>query len=147
MAISSNTTTYGNQVPGPMRRPVTLEDRKLTGLLYPIPTNPKNGYFSKMSGLMLVRSNLSSLVRTERGERFMRPDYGCNLRKFLMEPLDEVTFSLIKEEIVIAIRRYLKAVMVGKLQVFETRDSNLKVNLFCSLRDAVATSFNIGVKI
>tara|TARA_R100000963_G_C4641853_1_gene105470 strand:+ start:413 stop:607 length:195 start_codon:yes stop_codon:yes gene_type:complete len=64
-----------------------------------------------------------------------------------MEPLDEATFSLIKEEIVISIRRYLKTVSVGKLQVFETRDSNLKVNLFCSLRDAVATSFNIGVKI
>lgn len=147
MAISSNTTTYGNLVPGPMQRPVTLADPKLTGLLYPVPTSPKNGYFSKMSGLSLVRSNLSSLVRTDRGERFMRPDYGCNLRKFLMEPLDEVTFSLIKEEIVTSIRRYLTTVNVGKLQVFETRDSNLKINLFCSLRNAVATSFNIGVQI
>ena len=147
MAISSNTITYGNVAPGPLKRPEMLLDPKLTGLLYPVPTNPKNGYFSKMSGLSLVRSNLSSLVKTERGERFMRPDYGCNLRKFLMEPLDEVTFSLIKEEIVTAIRRYLTTVKVGKLQVFETRDSNLKVNLFCSLRDAVATSFNIGVKI
>lgn len=147
MAITNTTKTYGSILPSPIRRPVTLQDPKITGLVYPIPPNPKNGYFSKMSGLALVRSNLSSLVRTERGERFMRPDYGCNLRKFLMEPLDEVVFSLIKEEIVTAIRRYLSTVSIGKLQVFETRDSNIKINLFCSLRDAVATSFNIGVRV
>jgi phage baseplate assembly protein W len=64
-----------------------------------------------------------------------------------MEPLDEVTFSLIKEEIVTAIRRYLTKVTIGKLQVFETRDSNIKVNLYCNLRNAVATAFNIGVKL
>lgn len=147
MAISNNTVNYGSNVPGPMQRPVTLQDPKLTGLNYPIPKNPKNGYFSKQSGLSLVRSNLSALVRTDRGERFMRPDYGCNLKKFLMEPLDEVTFSLIKEEIVTCIRRYLTKVNIGKLQVFETRDSNLKINLYCSLRNAVATAFNIGVRI
>ena len=147
MAISSNTTRYGSVVPGPMQRPTTGKDPKLIGLNYPIPTDPKNGYFSKQSGLSLVRSNLSSLVRTERGERFMRPDYGCNLRKFLMEPLDEVVFSLIKEEIVISIRRYLTKVSIGKLQVFETRDSDIKVNLYYSLRDAVSTAFNIGLKI
>ena len=77
----------------------------------------------------------------------MRPDYGCNLRKFLMEPLDAVTFSLIKEEIVIAIRRYLSTVSLGKVQVFETVDSNLKVNLFCNYRNLTSTSFNVGVRI
>jgi len=77
----------------------------------------------------------------------MRPDLGCNLKKFLMEPLDEVLFSLIKEEVVTAIRRYLRTVAIGKLQVFETRGGQLKVNLFCSVRDAIATAFNIGVRI
>jgi hypothetical protein len=64
-----------------------------------------------------------------------------------MEPLDEVTFSMIKEEITIAIRRYLSTVAIGKIQVFETRSSQLKVNLFCSVRDAIASAFNIGVRI
>jgi len=147
MAISSNTTTFGNLVPGPMQRPVTGQDPRLVGLAYPVPVDPKNGYFSKMSGLSLVKSNLRSILKTERGERFMRPDYGCNLRKFLMEPLDAVTFSLIKEEIVIAIRRYLSTVSLGKVQVFETVDSNLKVNLFCNYRNLTSTSFNVGVRI
>jgi uncharacterized protein len=147
MPISNNVTQYGTVAPGVIQKATVLKDPRLQGLNYPIPTNPKNGYFSKNTNLDLIKSNLRSLIRTERGERFMRPDYGCNLRKFLMEPLDEVTFSLIKEEIVTSIRRYLSTVSIGKVQVFETRTSQLKVNLFCSVRDAVSTAFNIGVRI
>jgi len=54
---------------------------------------------------------------------------------------------MIKEEVVISIRRYLSTVAIGKLQVFETRSGQLKVNLFCSIRDAIASAFNIGVRI
>lgn len=147
MPISNDVTRYGTVAPDVIQKATVLKDPRLQGLNYPIPTNPKNGYFSKTTNLDLIKSNLRSLIRTERGERFMRPDYGCNLRKFLMEPLDEVTFSLIKEEIVTSIRRYLSTVSIGKIQVFETRTSQLKVNLFCSVRDAVATAFNIGVRI
>jgi phage baseplate assembly protein W len=147
MAISNNVTTYGAITPSLIQNATVLKDPRLQGLNYPIPKNPKNGYFGKTTNLELIKSNLSSLIRTERGERFMRPDYGCNLRKFLMEPLDEITFSLIKEEVVTSIRRYLSTVAIGKLQVFETRGGQLKVNLFCSIRDAVATAFNIGVRI
>jgi phage baseplate assembly protein W len=147
MPISTTVTTYGTVAPSVIQKATTLKDPRLVGLNYPIPKNPKNGYFSKATNLNLVKSNLSSLIRTGRGERFMRPDLGCNLRKFLMEPLDEVTFSSIKEEIVLAIRRYLSTVAIGKLQAFETRSGQLKVNLFCSVRDAIATSFNIGVRI
>lgn len=147
MAISNDVKTYGTVAPRSIQRPSILQDPKIIGLNYPIPTDPKRGYFSKSSNLGLIKSNLQSLIRTERGERFMRPDYGCNLRKFLMEPLDEVTFSMIKEEVTVAIRRYLSTVSLGKLQVFETRSGQLKVNLYCSVRDAIATAFNIGVRI
>lgn len=147
MPISSNVTRYGTVAPSVIQKATVLKDPRLQGLKYPIETSPKNGYFSKATNLELIKSNLRSLIRTERGERFMRPDYGCNLRKFLMEPLDEVTFSMIKEEVVTSIRKYLSTVSVGKLQVFETRGGQLKVNLFCSIRDAVATAFNIGVRV
>jgi len=147
MAVVDKSDFYGDMPGSVIQRTTTLKSPKLSGLTYPVPISPKNGYFSKMSGLELVRSNLKSLIKTERGERFMRPDFGCNLRKFLMEPLDEVLFSMIKEEIITAVRRYLGTVSIGKLQVFENRFGHLDVKLFCSLRDAQFTAFNIGVKI
>ena len=77
----------------------------------------------------------------------MLPDYGCNLIKFVMEPLDETTFNLIKEEIDISIRKYLKAVNIELLQVLETRSNNIDVKLVCSLKDSELTKFDLGVRI
>ena len=147
MPTSTTVTRYGTVAPSVIQKATVLKDPRLTGLNYPIPKNPKNGYFSKSTNLQLVKSNLSSLIKTGRGERFMRPDLGCNLRKFLMEPLDEVTFSMIKEEITIAIRRYLSTVAIGKIQVFETRSSQLKVNLFCSIRRSLLISVPLTLKV
>tara|TARA_R100000231_G_scaffold137651_2_gene114372 strand:- start:168 stop:362 length:195 start_codon:yes stop_codon:yes gene_type:complete len=64
-----------------------------------------------------------------------------------MEPLDESLFAIIREEVTLAVRKYLKTVSVQKLQVFDTETSQLKVNLFCSVRDSVSTAFNIGVTV
>jgi len=147
MAIPTSTTTYGKLIPPKALRDATLKDSKVYGFNYPPQASPGNGYFSKSSGLTIVTSSIRSLVRTERGERFMLPDYGCNLRKFLMEPMDEVTFRLIKEEIETSFRKYLRAISIGKLQVFETKQFNLQVKLFCSLRDVKNSNFGVGVRI
>jgi|TARA_S200002703_G_scaffold118139_1_gene103772 phage baseplate assembly protein W len=147
MPISTKVTQYGTVASTDLQKATVLKSPKLTGLNYPIPTDAKNGYFSKSTNLALIKSSLKSLLKTERGERFMRPDYGCDLRKFLMEPLDEATFALIKEEVSTAISRYLDSVSLGKIQVFETRTGELKVNLFCAVRDSIATNFEIGVRV
>jgi len=147
MPISDTVTRYGTVAPDQFQKPVVGESAKLLGLKYPVDKDPKRGYFSANSNLDLIKSNLNSLIRTERGERFMRTDFGCNLRRFLMEPLDSTLFQTIREEIVLSVRKYLKTVNIQKLQVFETASSQLKVNLFCSVKDTVATTFNIGIVI
>tara|TARA_R110002124_G_scaffold164319_1_gene331704 strand:+ start:9791 stop:10234 length:444 start_codon:yes stop_codon:yes gene_type:complete len=147
MATPTTTVTYGNIIPPKSIRDITLKDNKLIGFKYPFVAAPGNGNFSKSSGLDLIRSSIRSLLRTERGERFMLPDYGCNLRKFLMEPMDETTFRLIKEEIQTSFRKYLRQVSVSKIQVFETRQNNIEVKLFCSLRDAKGSNFGVQVRI
>ena len=147
MAIPTTTVTYGKLIPPKAQRDATLKDTKISGFIYPPVANHANGYFSKSSGLQLIRSSLRSLIKTDLGERFMLPDYGCNLRKFLMEPLDESTFRLIKEEIETSVSKYLKAVKIGKLQVFETNQNNINVKLYCSLVDTMGSNFGVGVRI
>lgn len=147
MAIPTSTQTYGKLLPPKALRDVTLKDSKIKGFIYPPKASPGSGYFSKASGMDVINSSIRSLVRTERGERFMLPEYGCNLRKFLMEPMDEVTFRLIKEEIEVSFRRYLKSIRIGKIQVFETKQHNIDVKLFCSFMDARGTNFGVGVRI
>jgi len=147
MATPTTTDVYGKVVSFKAKKDLTLKDPKIKGFKYPFEKTPGKGYFSEQAGLNLIKSGIKSLVRTTRGERFMLPDYGCNLKKFLMEPLDQTTFSLIKEEIEISIRKYLKAVAIEKLVVKETISGNLNVSLGCSLRDSEATKFGVGVRI
>ena len=65
-----------------------------------------------------------------------------------MEPLDETTFRLIRDEVGLSVKKYLgDLTRTNKLQVFETRNGNLLVKLFLSLRDADSNGFNIEVRI
>ena len=60
---------------------------------------------------------LHQLLQTERGERVMLPKYGCNLQKFLFQPLDRTTFKAIKEEILFSCENYLDGATVRKISV------------------------------
>ena len=62
----------------------------------------------------------------------MLPNFGCNLRKFIFQPLDETTFEEIKEEILTSIENYTRGVEVLKLRIQE--DNEARANDLNSLR-------------
>lgn len=43
-----------------------------------------------------VRQAVLLIMRTEPGERVMRPDFGCGLRRFVFEPVTDSTLALIR---------------------------------------------------
>ena len=137
MAIPDDTDIYGKIIAPKAKKEVTLKDPLVKGFKYPIKSTNSNGYFSKVK----------SFIRTNRGERFMLPDYGADLQKYLMEPLDQDTFKLIKDEIESSVRKYLSILQINKLQIFENRDSTLVVKLFVGLKDSESTNFNVEVRI
>ena len=147
MAIPDDTDIYGKIIAPKAKKEVTLKDPIIKGFKYPFKPTNNNGYFSKASGLDLIRSMVKSFIRTNRGERFMLPDYGADLQKYLMEPLDQETFKLIRDEIESSVGKYLSILQINKLQIFENRDSSLLVKLFVGLKDSEATNFNVEVRI
>lgn len=147
MAIPLTTTVYGKSPLNPTKNTTTKKVEKLTGFAYPFEENPKRGYYSKSNGIELLRANLRQLIRTEKGERFMLPEYGCNLKRFLMEPLDETTFNEVKNTIKESIARYLGKVQITKLQVFETASGAINIKLFCSYKDEEFTRFETEIRI
>ena len=44
-----------------------------------------------------IRQSLEILLTTSIGERFLRPNYGCDLRRYLFEPLDEGLVAYIRD--------------------------------------------------
>ena len=147
MSLPTTTTIHGKLLSNVSKNVSTSKINKLLGFKYPIEENPSRGYFSKSTGLDLIKNNVRILLKTMRGERFMLPDYGCNLKYYLLEPLDNTLMDTIKKDVLESISKYLSNVSVLKLQVSETRSGALSVNLVCGLRDNDLVRFESGVKV
>lgn len=143
MSLPTTTTIHGKIYDNRVYNDLVFQGTKIYGFKYPIPTDPKKGYFTKSNSLELVRSNLSQLLKTSRGERFMLPLYGCNLKKYLMEPLDEALFASIRDEILYSLRNYTRNINIDKIQIFEDGDYGLRVSLFCTLIEDKYNKFEI----
>jgi len=165
MATTTTTTKYGAPVSLSVQRGIRSKYKSKIGLAYPvtrittvIPAAPlvqnKNRsvtYFGKSKGLELIKNNLTQLIKTEKGERLMLPDYGLGLSRYLFEPLDEVTYDLIKRDILYNIHRYFSIGRVITLSIFSQdleRDRNqLIIRLTMQLLDASLDIFDIEAKV
>lgn len=56
------------------------------GVGFPVVPDSRRGALTARSGAEKVREAIELVLRTEPGERVMRPRFGCGLRQFLMEP-------------------------------------------------------------
>ena len=52
----------------------------------------------------------------------MLPGYGCNLKRFLFQPLDELTFEAIKREIQSSFNQYIVGAYITKIRVIPLGD-------------------------
>ena len=83
----------------------------------------------------------------------MLPNFGCNLRKYLFQPLDQVVFDSIKREIQESFERYIVGASIAKIAVFPTGDNgpaggnSLQVVLSLKLDTADLQIFDIEVTI
>jgi len=123
MGANSTVNYYGTE-----HSPLTKEyisDKLLGGRGLSFPTGKNEtmgGFFAVNTGVKKVKDALHQLLKTERGERLMLPKFGCNLRKFLFQPLDSLTFQAIKEEVLFSCYNYLKGATVQKIRVLKGDD-------------------------
>ena len=73
------------------------------GLSFP-PRVGADGRLAWSEGEENVRESIRVILLTELGERLLRPDFGCGLRRFLFEPNTVTTRALVREAIANAIR-------------------------------------------
>ena len=165
MATTTSITKYGVPVSLSVEKGTKSKYKRRVGLAYPVVQvrkivatnilqNSNAGpatYFGKATGIELIKNNLKQLIRTEKGERVMLPDYGLALQKYLFSPLDETTYALLKEDILRNMRKYFSIGRVLKLEVLgddTTGDSNqLRIKLTLQLLDESLDIFDIEAKV
>lgn len=116
--------TYGTLPNLSQKQTVSSKVQKTYGLNFPFGKKALvgRGYFSKVSGDELVKANILQLLTTKKGERVMLPEYGIDLERYLFEPLDEILFSQISENIQRVIGEYLPEVSILSLSVTPAED-------------------------
>ena len=104
------------------------------GLSFP-PRVGADGRLAWSEGEDNVRESIRVLLLTEPGERLLREDFGCGLRRFLFEPNTVTTRQLIRERVVKAIGRWEPRVKVDDVTI-ETDPDNPRlvgINIFFRL--------------
>jgi len=145
------TISYGKKVSVEAINSPKATKKKLFGLSYPFRPSAK-GYMTKQTGTILIRGNISQLLKTSIGERVMLPDYGTNLERFVFEPLDETTADQIRDHVLEVLAAYAPEVDVVKFGVFEASKVNYRglsgfvVKLGLKIRDTGQTT-DLEVKI
>lgn len=154
MTFSRTITQLGGQVFKAQQAEVTSKTRKVNGLRFPLGKLPlTRGYFSKETGISLVKSMLRQALLTEKGERLMLPDYGCGLKRYLFEPMDETLFLEIKSNILTTINKYVPGVEILKLKISPLDSYGveglqaIKITLSCKLTEIENSLFEFGLDI
>ena len=101
-----------------LRAAATIADQWIgTGLRFPIRSDPVSGRLPRVTGLDRIRQSIEQILDTEPGERIMLPDFGCGLRRYLMEPNTLTTRSAIQRDIERALAAWEPRVQVTAVTV------------------------------
>lgn len=96
-------------------------DRLGRGLGQPIAPDAQ-GRLPLVDGPEKVRQSIFTILDTEPGERVMRPDFGCGLRRYLMQPNSPATRAGIARDIGNALSRWESRIKVIDVAVNTTDD-------------------------
>lgn len=114
--------------------PLDLKPNKAIGISLPL--NGNTGFSLTYNTTDQIKSNIKNLVLTNKGERVMQPNFGCNLTSFLFENKTFDTEDTIKEIIKDQIELWLPYVGVNDIQVqFNDQQRSIMVKIYFYLGD------------
>jgi hypothetical protein len=75
-----------------------------------------------------IKESMKAILLTRRGERVMRPDFGCGINDMVFNSVDSYTLSIMKENIVQALSRWEPRIKNVEIQI-NFKDSTLEINI------------------
>ena len=108
------------------------------GLLLPVELG-SNGYFNVgYDALTQVKSNLTNLILTKKGERIMQPEFGCDVHKYVFDHITDDLLVQIRGSIEESIQVWMPFVTVDNVEVTKSEDTNeVYIRLSYSLKAGV----------
>ena len=84
--------------------------------------NSSDGFFLDINSdeNAAIKADLMHLILTRKGQRLYLPDFGTELLRFIFEPNDDITLSMVKDEIKTVVKKYLPNLSVTDITVTES---------------------------
>ncbi len=101
------------------------------GWKFPVEVDQATGRIKMSEGEEDIRESIRIILGTSKGERMMRPEFGCELRDFVFGITDVTTLRLLENKI------------KESITVWEPRVEDVRVNV--DLDDEVAGKLNIAI--
>lgn len=106
---------------------MTAVTRLGRGVGFPVAPDVVRGALVHRSGAEKVRESIELILRTEPGERVMRPTFGCGLRQFLMEPNSVATRARLERVVAAALDAWEPRIAVTELTALPGEDPSMVV--------------------
>ncbi len=97
-----------------------------TGFKFPVRVNPQGGV-SLSSGEQDVQEAIWIVLATARGERQMRPDFGCGIHDYVFAPNNPATRSNIAQQVRLALTKWEPRIDVESVRVDASADEPNKL--------------------
>ncbi len=111
------------------------------GWKFPIEVDAATGRIKQTQHEDDIAEALRIIIWTSKGERLMRPDFGCGIDRYLFEGSDDTTLRLIEAEVDEAIRMWEPR--VHEVEVTVERDPVQEEKLLIHVQYEVRTTNNL----
>ena len=95
-----------------------------------------------------IKSNLVNLLLTDIGERVMNPNFGCNLKRYLFENINDTNAEKVKNAVLSSVGYYIPEITITSIAVTPNPDYNsidVSVNYVLDISqtpDEITVQFN-----
>ena len=124
--------------------PLDLQKNIAIGVSLPFNKHFSSTYTTKNQ----IKSNLVNLLLTDMGERVMNPNFGCNLKRYLFENINDVNAERVKNAVLSSVGYYIPEITVTSIAVTPNTDYNsidISVNYILNISqtpDEITVQFN-----
>lgn len=122
--------------------PLDFEGNVAIGLKLPLNSSTNSFFALNYTSWDQLRSNLKNLLLTEKGERYMIPDYGAGLKKFIFEPNDDITLDIIEEYITETVNKWMPRININSVNITRNDRNEHQLNVSIKFSDKYDESNN-----
>lgn len=104
--------------------PLDFEPDVAIGVDLPMMTPAGSGFQQTYTTLDQAVANAKNLLYTNKGERIMQPDFGCDLHRMLFENITEDLLLLVEDTIRSSFNYWLPYIFINELTITGDPDRN-----------------------